>query len=450
LSDWLSSFLIALSEGLLATCLMVKILPVSIHPLLLLGTFVSSHFWGFVVNKHLRFMNETKTKNKLTAALLWSAFPIVVMFLRKIQGANIVELALSFIVLLALSGRGVSMAVGDHLSYRKQLALVWGTVCLSVLALIDSPSLLEPKCLVMYITIYTIAIMRRCRLELIGLSKDSGKAWKAGSAIFLFFIVFTAMILVFWTTSLSQIVLLALSLIWNVIVKILGYLLIPIGYITHAMVRFLRLIIGNREFIPNESPLTAIGEWTRTLPHKDNFTQLPSWMTWVFWTVFVLAASKLIWTLFMGTQRATSVDNDGTVRTSLLQEGALDQWIYDVRTGLTSMVTDTMDRLMTMFWKKDLVTVDDVYHQLLALLAAKGHPRLPHMTPQEYMASVSDILATPTIVDDVRLVTKTFVQCHYSGKPPSSDEISSVKEAYIRIRASGTLFLEESHSHSAR
>ena len=91
-------------------------------------------------------------------------------------------------------------------------------------------------------------------------------------------------------------------------------------------------------------------------------------------------------------------------------------------------------------WRFRTASVRDIYANLLALLAATGHPRRPGQTPYEYAPVAEEVL--PTRKADIAAITEAYVRVRYGELEIAPEELARLREAWKRVQAEGEKLLE--------
>jgi hypothetical protein len=123
----------------------------------------------------------------------------------------------------------------------------------------------------------------------------------------------------------------------------------------------------------------------------------------------------------------------GAVRETVAHEGRLAE-------DLADFLRDRWRRLRELDlrgrWKRlGIASARAIYGNLLALLAAAGHPRQPEQTPYEYEPVAGEVL--PTRQAEIRAITDAYVRARYGELEISGEELARLQEAWKDIEREG-------------
>lgn len=80
------------------------------------------------------------------------------------------------------------------------------------------------------------------------------------------------------------------------------------------------------------------------------------------------------------------------------------------------------------------LSIRRIYAQMARLAATRGYPRAPSETPYQYLSSLAR--AFPNATDQVRLITKAYVNVHYGELPETPEDLATIRAAWAELRAS--------------
>jgi hypothetical protein len=131
--------------------------------------------------------------------------------------------------------------------------------------------------------------------------------------------------------------------------------------------------------------------------------------------------------------RTRQYDAPGGVRETVDPEGTLAE-------DLAAFLRDQWQRLRgadlrQLFRRLGTASAQAIYANLLALLAAEGHPRQPEQTPYEYAPVAEEVM--PTCRAEIKAITHAYVRAHYGEVEIGADELANLREAWKHIQAEG-------------
>lgn len=232
----------------------------------------------------------------------------------------------------------------------------------------------------------------------------------------------------------------ALQPVWRVIEYLLLALALVIGWVVGSIVGFLwHLFLGNTRIEVNFSPL-QVPQAPPAQPPTP--VQWPSWISWgmahlrvVGGFVFVLLLLALI---------AVALRREVRRRTPVQEEvgpaGDVEEMAVDVGRGVRSL----WERIKTAWHYARqygvsptflaALSVHNIYVNLLRLSAQVGYARQEAETPYEHLRRLT--AAYPAVAGDLQAIVDAFVAAHYGDLMVGSDELSALRDAWVRVRQS--------------
>jgi hypothetical protein len=131
--------------------------------------------------------------------------------------------------------------------------------------------------------------------------------------------------------------------------------------------------------------------------------------------------------------RMRQYDAPSGVRETVVPEGTLVE-------DLAGYLRDQWQRLREadlrrLFRRLGTASAQAIYANMLALLAAEGHPRQPEQTPYEYAPVAEKVM--PTCHAEIKAITHAYVRAHYGEVEISADELAHLQEAWKHIQVEG-------------
>ncbi|MBI5955491.1 MAG: DUF4129 domain-containing protein [Chloroflexi bacterium] len=223
--------------------------------------------------------------------------------------------------------------------------------------------------------------------------------------------------------------------------RVLFLLLVPLGLLAELLVYILRHLRSRFMAGDLPTPPPQLQERTQeTLPPLAENTLLVHALSWLLFALLAALVLALLARSFRQSRRRP-VEETEEIRESL---GGMSLLFADLATW--------WDRLLGRLRVKRrqvaaprapypepgtaeyrlALSIRQIYVKLLALGAAREHPRQPPQTPYEYAQMISGAL--PDSSAEIGLITEVYVRVRYGASPVNDSQEAAVRQAWERVR----------------
>lgn len=221
--------------------------------------------------------------------------------------------------------------------------------------------------------------------------------------------------------------------LWQALVALLIWLLIPVGRAMEWLVMYLRGIIGEpvpMENIPTPQPPQDTTLVTDLVSRYDT-------LRWGLVIAGILLALFLIWIFFVRTSARTRQDEaeeelppDALVEESAADKRGLRKWFgllrrYGVGRSLLAAIS-----------------VQNLYANLTRLASRRGFPRPAATPPDRYLPILER--AFPGSEPQLERLTSAYMRVHYGEVPATSEELQALRADYESVRTASATKVQES------
>ncbi len=336
------------------------------------------------------------------------------------------------LVWLSCSGRGVAWATGprDFHTMRRDMSL--GAAMLAYLSYLgranDESNLLE---IVFFLLLYSAVLVIKRRREVPGLALSAKEkaSWAVSAAAFMglsFAVVFVLYVL---GPGGLEAVRATFRLVWQFAVTMLSYALMPLAYLAQWLITVISRMLPDQAPEVQEIETVNFGEIFKDYMDERNPVALPQWVKVSALLVVFFAAVYGLWRLIARFSGLPNGEDASETRTSLAGSDAPKEWLSGAVDGLAGLASAFVTKLRSVV-EGEPRTLEGVYRATLLLLASRGLPKEPRLTPYEYSDLVGDEIPTSEGKEALEQMTVVFTECFYSERRPLKEELLAARKAY--------------------
>ena len=340
--------------------------------------------------------------------------------------------SLCFLTWLACSARGIMTITQPRNSDSVRRGFVLGVLVLSSLSLFGGETgTSDVASVFVFATLCSALLVVERRREVTDrLSAPEGTPWTVGGTVFILVALLLAFVLYGAGSGGFGAVAGLMGVLWDYLVTVLGYALVPIAYLVQWLIAGVRYILAGRETQEIKLPQSPFEDLSKQL-EETKLRMIPSWMKWGALGLALVSLVAAAWLLATRAYRRLQREQQNETRVSLVDGEAVKEWLADMARGLISLVSAAGRRIRRLL-RTEPQTLEEIYAAALDLLARRGVPRKPHLTPYEYLASVAGGVpgeGGPALAQ----LTETFAEFHYSERLPAPTEIGQALAAYRKL-----------------
>lgn len=384
---------------------------------------------------------KSQGDNRRTLFLLWLLPGICLGFVaflsRDYLGlAGITVLLLTWIL---CSARGIGAVTQSRHSDNVRNVLVWGTVVLASVSFFSGAGAEETVIEVagfLLLCSALIVLMRRREVAKRAAVEDR-TPWAAGGVTFVSLVLLMVVLAYLAASGGIGAALGLLRHLLDYVAIALGYLITPVAYLVQWILVGLQRLLAGRSTNPLKMPGSLADDLLKQLGEDRNPGEFPLWLKWGALVFVVAGAGVIAWMLVSRFSRSLKRDAVQETRTSLAHEGAFRDWLQDAAQDLRALAEDAVSRLRSLIGH-DPKSVEEIYAATIGLLAGRGIPRQPQMTPYEYRDFAGGQIPNEEGREALGRIAVIFTKCHYSERLPFAQELAAARSAYHRI--AGTSF----------
>lgn len=333
------------------------------------------------------------------------------------------------------SGRGIAFLTKPRSSQTVRRDLVLGTMSLGFLSLVARDG---SRWIVLDVIIFTlllsVLLMLSRRREVSNCSSlEESTPWLTGGAVFIGLALIAVLVLYALGPGGAQVIFGIFGVLWKCFTTILTYLMMPLAYLIQWMIMGLQRLWAGRKTEAPDFLVPEVDERIKEYLDERELTHLPEWVKWPVFLIVLFFTGYLVWRYISKYFRTRVRQRPGETRTSLARGEAPREWLNEAVGGLAALVSGVAARLQSLFHREPR-TLEDLYNSTLMLLAARGLPKDPPLTPYEYRDLANDGIPTEEGREALNQITAIFAECFYGGKRPQEDELALAKTAYKTIR----------------
>ncbi len=375
-------------------------------------------------------------KDRRTLLLLWLApgacVGSVVFLARDYMGLT--GVLIYVLTWMLCSARGIAVITQLRNSDAARNDLVWGTVvlvCVSFFRGAGGAGAAVEIAAFLLLCSALIVVKRRREITARTVAQDR-LPWAAGGVAFVSLVV-VAVLAVYLAGSGGMGALLGiLRSSWDHLAIALGYLMTPVAYLVQWIIVGFQRVFGGRPTDILKMPGSLGDELLKQFGEDQRMGNVPVWLKWGALVLALACAGATALALVSRFYRSSQGRPIRETRVSLAHDGALQEWLQDAASGLKGLARDAASRLRSLVgWEPR--TLEDVYAATIALLARRGIPRQPQLTPYEYRDLVNCEIPNEGGREALAQITAVFTECHYSERPPLAQELLAARAAYRQI-----------------
>jgi hypothetical protein len=345
-----------------------------------------------------------------------------------------VGILIYLLIWMLCSARGIAMVTQARSSDAVRSDLVWGTVALACASVFRRDggvtAVAETGCFLLICSALLVVKRRREITERI--AAQDRLPWAAGGLGFVCLVLVAVLVLYAAGSGGFGTIVSILSTGWDYLAIALGYMMIPVAYLAQRIIAGFQRVFSGRSTEAWKMPGSLADELAKQFGENQRLIRVPEWAKWTALALALACVGGIVWVLVSRFFKTPERQVIRETRVSLVHGGVLKEWLQDAAEGLKGLASEAASRLRSLVGREPR-TLEGIYAATLDLLAGRGIPREPQLTPYEYRDLAHGEIPIEEGREALAEITALFTECHYSVRPPLAQELLAARAAYRQL-----------------